>query len=164
MVRLRSRRSFGASSAATSAVLIAAALVLAACGGDDGTPVTDPAPPTAPPAEAVLTTADLDGRELVSVSVDGHDLVEGTVITLSFADGSLSANAGCNTIFGSFDIDDGRLVAEDLASTAMACADELMVQDRWLTDILAIGSTITTDGDSVVLDAPGGATVAFDDA
>jgi heat shock protein HslJ len=139
-------------------------LALAACGAsdDDAAPVTDPSPPTqAPPT--TQPPVDLDGREMLSTSVEGYPLVEGTVIRLSFADGALSANAGCNTIFGGYQVDEDRLVLSELGTTEMACEPELMAQDRWLTDILNLEPRIALDNDTLTMRGAGGATLEFMD-
>lgn len=146
--------------------LVVVALVLAACGSDDDddtSPATDPEPapttPTTPTTEA--PAFDLDGREFLSVSVDGYDLVDDTTIRLNFDEGGLSANAGCNTLVGGYTIVDGRLSAPMLATTEMACEPDLMVQDRWLTDILSLEPIVELDGDTLTMRGAGGATLEF---
>ena len=108
----------------------------------------------APAAIAVLSlaltgcaggSADLEGRTFTATEVRGHDLVEGSAITLAFEDGQVSANAGCNTIFGEAQWDGGTLEAEQLASTLMACDDALMAQDEWLTALLTSSPTLSVD-------------------
>lgn len=154
------RRSLG-----VVAGLALTALVLAACGSDDGddAPVADPEPP--PTAPAPTTEAppvfDLDGREFLSTSVEGYDLVGDTVIRLTFDDGSLSANAGCNTIFGGYTVNGDRLSVSTIGTTEMACEQDLMVQDRWLTDILALEPILELDGDTLTLRGAGGAVIEF---
>lgn len=139
------------------------ALAIAACGGDDSdaTPVTDPEPPpTAPPVTAP-PSPELDGREFLSESVDGYELVDDTIIRLSFDDGALSANAGCNTLFGAYTVVEGQLRAPMLGTTEMGCEMELMAQDRWLTDILSLEPRVELDGDTLTLRGAGGATLVF---
>ncbi len=136
------------------AVAVAAALVMvAACGADDdaATPVPDPEPPptTAPPT--TLPPPALDGREFVSTSVEGYELVDGSIVRITFDDGSLSANAGCNTIFGSYRVVGGTLDVDQLGTTEMACEPDLMAQDRWLTDILALEPEVELDGTTLTL-------------
>jgi heat shock protein HslJ len=62
--------------------------------------------------------------------------VPGTEITLTFTDESVVAVAGCNTITGGFDVDDGVLHVDAMAQTLMACPDELQTQDEWLAEFL----------------------------
>ena len=119
----------------------------------------------APAAIAVLSlaltgcaggSADLGGRTFTATEVRGHDLVEGSAITLAFEDGQVSANAGCNTIFGEAQWDGGTLEAEQLASTLMACDDALMAQDEWLTALLTSSPTLSVDGTTLTIgDATG---------
>lgn len=119
----------------------------------------------APAAIAVLSlaltgcaggSADLEGRTFTATGVRGHDLVEGSAITLAFEDGQVSANAGCNTIFGEAQWDGGTLEAEQLASTLMACDDALMAQDEWLTALLTSSPTLSVDGTTLTIgDATG---------
>jgi len=133
-------------------LLALAALGLAACGSDDAAPAADGGDDgTLPPAGF-----DLDGTEYRSTAVEGHDLVDGTTVALSFDDGSLSATAGCNTLFGGYSIDDDVLVVDALAQTEMGCEPALMDQDQWLAGLLSTGPTITVDGDTLTLTADDG--------
>jgi heat shock protein HslJ len=125
-----------------SAVL-AAALLLTACGsGSSGTG-----------GEAgVLTSDDLDRTAYVSTHVDGHDLVPGTHLRLTFQDGRLGASTGCNSISGPYSVTGGRLSwTEGPAMTEMGCAPERMDQDQWLVGLLTGGVDATLDGDALTL-------------
>jgi len=127
----------------------ALALVLAACGDDDeSTPAA-----TLPPVE-------LDGLAFVSESVEGQDLVDGSSISISFADGNLAANAGCNSLSGGYTIDGDILVVDQLAQTAMACEEALMDQETWFSELLTANPTIALDGDTLTLSGDG-TTVTF---
>jgi len=138
-------------------LLTLAALVFAACGSDDSDPAAgDPDNDTLPPAGF-----DLDGTEYRSTAVEGHELVDGTTISLSFDDGSLSANAGCNTLFGAYSVDDGVLVVDALAQTEMGCEPALMDQDQWLAGVLAAGPAIGVDGDTLTLTTGDGTTLTM---
>ncbi len=98
---------------------------------------------------------DLEGHTFLSTGVteDGSDrpLVDGSRLRLTFEDGRLSAQAGCNTMSGGYRTEDGRLVVEQLAMTQMGCPEELMEQDAWLADLLGGGPTVEADGDGLVL-------------
>jgi heat shock protein HslJ len=104
----------------------------------------------------------LDGRDFVLVrwTVDGADegLVPGTTLRISFADGALSAHAGCNTMGGSYSLREGRLIVTDLFTTEMGCPADLHRQDERIAELLTGHPAITLDGDTLVLD--GGAIVA----
>jgi heat shock protein HslJ len=96
--------------------------------------------------------ANLDGRTYTSTEVRGHDLVEGSQVTLTFEDGRLSAQAGCNTMSGEATWDDGTLeVAGPMASTMMACEQPLMDQDQWLSSFLASSPSLEADGRTLTL-------------
>jgi len=122
-------------------VAIAGTLVLASCGDDEEED-----------ASGDVTAADLNGMGFASTSVEGYDLVEGSVVTLSFEGDTIGANAGCNSFSGSFAVADGTLdVGDDLASTMMACSEELMSQDDWLSSFLTDDPAILLDGDTLTL-------------
>jgi heat shock protein HslJ len=111
--------------------LVALLLVLAAC-GDDGD-ANDPG---------------LDGETFLSVSVRGHELVPGSRIRLSFDDGRLGADAGCNSLGSDYDVVDGRLVLRgDLTTTDMGCDSPLLAQDEWLADLLRSEPRLERSGD-----------------
>lgn len=125
----------------TALTLVAlSTLALAACGSDD-----DTASGSAPTAD------DLDGVTFESVDVTGHEPVADTTISLAFRADALSANAGCNTLNGGYTITDGTLEVAAMASTMMACTEELMAQDGWLAEFLASRPEIALDGDTLTL-------------
>ena len=130
----------------TLVAVAAVALGAAACGSSDpgvssGSSTSAPSGsgttpgPGSAPAPNGSAPASLDGTTYTSTAVTGHELVAGSQITMAFADGSVSVNAGCNTIRGSYALDgDTLVVAEDLASTMMACPrTDRTEQDAWLT-------------------------------
>ena len=110
---------------------------LAGCGddGDDG----DAAP-------------DLTGRSFVATTVEGHDLVSDTSITITFEDDLIVIAGGCNSMRGGYSIADGTLQVDTLASTSMACDEALMDQDFWLGEFFESGPTVE-DGETLVLSA-----------
>lgn len=135
--------------------LVPLVLVAAACGDDQSSEV----PATDAPDPAGSPVAMLDGRTFLSTRVAGHELIDGTVIRLSFDDGSLSANTGCNQLFGDYRLDGDVLAAEALGQTLIACEDALMEQDTWLTGLLTGSPTVALDADELVLTSADGATV-----
>lgn len=95
---------------------------------------------------------DLNGREFTSTEVRGHSLVDGTSVRLTFEEDGISAQAGCNTIFGGASWADGVLTSDgQLAMTMMGCDGDLAAQDQWLSDFLASEPSIALDGDTLVL-------------
>ena len=100
---------------------------------------------------------DLDGTEWVLASLNGHGLIEGTNITLSFSEGVVSGFAGCNAYDGSF------FDFEPPVATEMACGDPVgvMEQERryldWLEDVAAYG----VDGGELWLETDNGRALIF---
>ncbi len=92
-----------------------------------------------------------DGREFVSVSVTGEPIPGGGPMTLGFADGQISAFAGCNRGSGAVDLADGRLRAGELAMTMMACPPPRGEADGWLSRFLAAGPAWTLAGDDLTV-------------
>lgn len=127
--------------------------LLGACGDDPG-------------EEPRAISEQLDGRTFVAqqLSQDGtpRPLAPGSTMTVGFADGRLSASAGCNTMSGPFAIEGTTLVAGALAMTEMACDPALMAQDQWLSRLLSSKPTVSIEGVSLTL-AGGGATALLVD-
>jgi heat shock protein HslJ len=71
--------------------------------------------------------------------------------TLQLKDGQLSASAGCNRMFGSARIEQGRLVVGPLASTLMACAPEAMQREQALSALLRSRPQVRLDGDRLLI-------------
>lgn len=141
---------------------------LTACGsgGSAGSGGTSASPSPSPSASGTTSAAasasasesgrttrsELDGQSFVVTEVTGsHTLAPGSTITLAFEGGSLSANAGCNSMVGRYTLLGGKLTAPQLASTMMACEQALMDQDTWLAQFLASGPTYTLAGDTLTL-------------
>lgn len=136
---------------------VASALLVAACSTSPGAsptppPTADPAGSTAPPAGAAA--AGLDGRTFLSTDITGRTLVPGSQVRLTFGDGQVSANGGCNSMSGAYTIVNGMLIAGQLATTEMACDPALMAQDRWLAELLG-GAGVTLAGDTLTLERAG---------
>lgn len=101
------------------------------------------------------TGDELSGREFWSTGVteagDERPLVSDTRLTLRFDDDRLGANAGCNTMGGTFSIVGDQLLTTDLSMTEMGCDSERQVQDQFVVDVLASQPTITLNGDNLQL-------------
>ncbi len=136
---------------------IALTLPLAACGPDWGQGREDPDEIVEP------IQVQLAGQTFVSESVEGHELVPDTAITLAFTDDGLSASAGCNTMQSGW-TEDGSVIAwtGEPLTTLMACAPELEAQDRWLADLLTEGVTVE-DGDADLTLVSGDVTIGLSD-
>jgi heat shock protein HslJ len=121
---------------------------LAACGGESSDRPDDSTATTAP------VHVELVGHTFVSDRVTGHDLVEGSTVTVSFEDDAMRIAAGCNTLFGPYDDDGGELRWQDEPRrTLMACDPALEVQDDWLVALFTKGVHMGNDGADLVLSA-----------
>lgn len=124
------------------------AISLSACGDDDPTQ-------TASDDQAGVSLDDLDGRAFASVRVDGHRLVDGTQVRLGFDGSDLSADAGCNHLFGTAAVADDILTVSDMGGTEMGCPDGLNDQDAWLVEFLGAGATLALTDDVLTLTGGG---------
>ena len=133
--------------------VFAATLVLglAACGQDETT--------TSAETESAQPV-DLAGRTFESAQVSGITLADGTAVTLSFEDDGISASAGCNTMSGAANWDDGTLeVAGELATTMMACPDGSFA-DQYVTGLAKTDSYVVASG-ALTLNQNDGGTLTF---
>jgi heat shock protein HslJ len=120
--------------------LAAAGVLLAACGSDDEGGGDAP------------TAADLDSATYTSTEVSGHDLAENTTVTLTFEDGTLAVDAGCNTQSAAYEVSGGTLVwSGPAAATLKACPPPLGEQDHWLGGLFTDGMDASLDGDTLTL-------------
>ncbi len=130
--------------------------LLAACGDDDTEQTQPPASePAATPSTAPGAAADLNGMSFTAdeLVVDGQarPAAADTTLTLSFADGSVSADFGCNSGSGPYRVDDGVLVVEPLSTTRKGCSGELGDQDGFMNELLSGSPTVQLDGDQLTL-------------
>ncbi len=130
----------------TATLVCAALLAISACADQP----RDPMPPTSPSASSDLRDL-LAGRTFLSTDVDGHTLVEGTQIALSFERTSINANAGCNGLGGTLSFEGDVAVVSDMLQTLMGCEAPLQEQDQWLTGLLASRPTLSLDGDVLTM-------------
>lgn len=103
---------------------------------------------------------DLEGRTYESTEVRGHDLVDGTTVTVSFAGGQLGASAGCNAMSAPARWHEGRLeVAGQFATTMIACPPDLQAQDEWLAELLTSLPSMSLDGSTLTIGPDPGITL-----
>lgn len=127
-------------SIASGVATAALAGIAAGCAGD-GDDDSSTTPTRAPAIE-------LEGHSFTAVEVTGREIVAGTTVRLAFEDDTMSASAGCNTLFGAYVEDDGVLRwSGEPASTNMACVEPLEEQDSWLSALLLDGVTVE-EGDA----------------
>jgi heat shock protein HslJ len=149
-------------------VLLILLMMMAACGpaGSEGepaaaeTPTTEPEPTdeptTEPTVEPVVDNSALDGTtwSLLHTIVGGDAVVPvpGNVIAwLSFADGTVSGQSGCNLFSGSATVAGDKLSFGPLASTRMACEDDLMSFESNFLSLLGQVGGFTLNDDTLEL-------------
>lgn len=87
-------------------------------------------------------TSGLDGLTFVTTSVTGHELVPDSEVVMTFEGEQLSVQAGCNTMFGRYTLEQDTLQVPMMAQTQMACDEDLMAQDQWLIEFLEDGPQV----------------------
>jgi heat shock protein HslJ len=132
----------------TIALAVAAllALTLSACGDGDSSAQADDKP-------AAFSLDDLSGRVFATSQVDGHALVDETVVRVGFTAGQVSVDAGCNHMTGTAALEGDQLTVSNLAGTEIGCAQDRADQDAWISDFLTSGPTVSLDGDTLTLAA-----------
>lgn len=113
-------------------------------------------------------TDDLDGTSwtLESLIVDGQEVpvVEGTSPTLSFADGIVRGDGGCNTFSGDYGVDGDTIAIGPLAVTEIFCEEPAGTADQETAYLerLTQASSFRIVGDRLVLADALGDTLNFD--
>ncbi len=96
-------------------------------------------------------------RAFLSVAVTDagapRSLVPGTRIRLDFRGSELGANAGCNSIGGTYAIQDGTLILDAAGMTEMGCDQPRHEQDDWLVAFLSSRPTMKLSGDELTLES-----------
>ena len=101
-------------------------------GGTVALTYTEEVPMDALPLEGTAWTLDTIASGTDAVS----SVLNGTTSTLSLADGQAGGSAGCNTFSGAYELDGTSLTFGPLASTLMACAEEVMAQEATIFEAL----------------------------
>jgi heat shock protein HslJ len=125
-----------------------------------------------------LTLFDKDGKEIVvyepgpakpivgSWTVSGYNNgqqavvspIAGTTLTATFGeDGALSGSSGCNTFNGTYTLDGNAIAVGPLATTKMACADDVMAQEQAFLAALQGATKVTVEAGQPVLRTAGDA-------
>ncbi|HLR97204.1 MAG TPA: META domain-containing protein [Jiangellaceae bacterium] len=137
------------------AACLAATVALAGCGSGDDTRTQDTSGDTsgAEPAGDVEQD-DLDGATYQATEVlendEPHRQIEPSDVGLSFDGAEMGINAGCNHLFGTPSVEDGRLEVTNVGGTEMACGGDFD-RDAWITDLLEGGVDLELDGQTLTL-------------
>lgn len=108
--------------------------------------------------------AGVDGYRFRADRATGRTLVSGTSLSIGFANGTVSLNAGCNSGRGAPVFAGATLVVRQMSATEMACGERggngIMNQENWYMDWLTKGVGWKLDGTDLVLSGHG-VTVTF---
>lgn len=137
--------------------------LLAACGDDDTEqtepPVTEPAA-TQPTSGSPSTTAAGGPANLNGTSFTTTELTVGgqarpaagsSSFSVSFTDGRVNADFGCNTGSGTYRIEGEVLVVDQFSMTRKGCSGELGDQDGLMSELVMGSPTVQLDGDQLTL-------------
>jgi heat shock protein HslJ len=112
------------------AMALFATMALTACSGDaalNGTWVATQASPTA--------------------------LVAGSRVVLTFTNGGLNGDDGCNAIGATkASISGGRLTVSSLGTGLKACSEELGKQEVWIAELLQSSPTVAINGSVMIIE------------
>ena len=137
----------------TTLFALCGALALSACAN-----IAAPAP------SAGIAPATLNGTTWRIANIDGQPVPQSggaRAPQIRFADGHLSANAGCNTMTGGYTLNGNVISVDQMASTMMMC-QEAMEREARLGQILAQPLTVASEGgNQMVLTAENGARITL---
>jgi heat shock protein HslJ len=108
-------------------------------------------------AEYKAVSQDLAGTSwMVNSYNNGNQAVvsvlEGSELTAEFAsDGTLSGSSGCNTFTGGYTVDGEKITIGPLATTMMACEEDLMNQEAQYLAALQSAAVYSIDGNTLQL-------------
>lgn len=132
---------------ALTASLLACGFLVSACGGDDDS--------EAPPS--------LDGTSWTLVEGTEITIPEESEMTIAFEAGRASGSGGCNRFTGSYEQDGESISLGRLASTRMACAEEVTNAERaYHTALESVTSFSATGGVLVLSDSSGQALLRYE--
>jgi heat shock protein HslJ len=120
---------------------LAMGLIASACGGGGGDP---------------------EGRTWMLTELGGAPALPGTLVTLTFFDGSISGTGGCNDFAVPAAWSDGDFIVESVvASTRRACETAVMSQEELFFRTLTQATRYEVDGDLLALRIDGSTGAQF---
>lgn len=98
------------------------------------------------------TDLDLSGQTWTLTEVAGAPATDLTIATLTFTDGTVGGNTGCNDFTGSYQLDGSSLtIAQPMAATTRACQGSVMDQETAVFDALAATTAFSISGSELTL-------------
>ncbi|MVU77269.1 META domain-containing protein [Nocardia sp. ET3-3] len=102
------------------------------------------------------------GHSYISTEVTGIPIPGGGPLILTFQDGRLSANSGCNTATGPVDLQGNRLRVGTMVHTAKGCLGDRGRADAWQGGLLHSRPTWTLVGDTLTVRGNGSTITLLD--
>jgi heat shock protein HslJ len=127
------------------------ALTAAACGGDDEAVDAGDAGDAGSAGSIDLEDPGDYVADDISEGGSPRALVAGTEIAIRFTDGEVSANAGCNSIGGTYTLDGDVLRVHAVSMTEMGCDGPRHDQDQWLIGFLSDAPRVANATEGIVL-------------
>jgi heat shock protein HslJ len=99
---------------------------------------------------------DIDRSTWRLVSIDGQPPLAGTEPTITFEAGQVSGTTGCNSFFGSYQVNGSNISVGVLGSTAMACEPPLSEQEARIIERVGAAEAIELADGELQLVGPAG--------
>ena len=113
-------------------------------------------------ADEASAYAEVWGGQFIATSLSDNGtplcIVAGSQIELTFSDraeSKLNFKAGCNSMFAAIEELSPILVLGEIGSTRMLCADDLMDQENWVSNVLSSRPTLELSGQTLTLSSTG---------
>ena len=105
----------------------------------------------------------LEGTSWELYAIRKSKPIPGSHISASFEDGQISGTSGCNTYFGAYEVDGGRITISTLGMTEMACMEPegVMEQEIMILEYLSAAQTFQLQEDQLMIFRPDGEALTF---
>ncbi|MDJ0790786.1 MAG: META domain-containing protein [Acidimicrobiia bacterium] len=116
---------------------------------------------------ALSSGGDIEGRtwivESLQADAGATEPIEGTALTATFEDGTVSGVSGCNNFFAGYELDGSSIAIGPAGSTLMFCAEPegAMEQEQTYLGLLQSADTFDVDGETLTLSANGTTVLTF---
>jgi len=144
-------------------VLFAALVV--GCGDSDGAGDEPSAGSPDVPAQTdggPATREALDGRTFTATDAEGVRITKDTSLEIAFEGRSLSVDAGCNSIFGDYALEDG-VIEASLASTLIGCPSEQAELEAFVSRLFRQETDARLSGNELSLEGRNGTSLTLED-
>jgi heat shock protein HslJ len=106
----------------------------------------------------------LENSSWTLIDLAGTPPIEGTSVTVEFADGNIGGSTGCNSYGGAFELNGESVAFEELVSTLMACLEPegVMDQEQRFLELMNAAESIQVSGDRLQIITTGGDVLEFE--